>query len=225
MTGPRERHLQVARTARYWTLGDPNSASDVWFVLHGYGQLARRFLVRFGPVDGPRRCIVAPEALSRFYVGGQGRHGPESRVGATWMTREDREHEIEDYVRYLDDVARDVLGTRRPERVTVLGFSQGVATASRWTVLGALRPARLLLWGDYLPPDLDLARARAAWRDTEVILVRGAHDPTLDDPVLADAETARVAAAGLTTRLLSYPGRHEIDAATLRALAVGASDG
>jgi predicted esterase len=222
---PAERHLAVARTARYWILGDPTAASDVWFVLHGYGQLARRFLVRFGPIDHPTRCIVAPEGLSRFYLGEQGRHGPASRVGATWMTREDREHEIDDYVRYLDGVARDVLGARRPGVVTVLGFSQGVATACRWTVLGALRPERLLLWGDFLPPDLDLARARAAWRDTEVVLVRGAGDPTLADPMLADAESGRAEVAGLALRLVSYPGGHEIDPTTLRTLAAGAAGG
>lgn len=225
MTDARERHLEVPRTARYWSLGDPTSADDIWFVLHGYGQLARRFLTRFGPIDHPTRCIVAPEALSRFYVGGQGRHGPASRVGATWMTREDREHEIDDYVRYLDAVARDVLGARGPDGVTVLGFSQGVATASRWTVLGTLRPARLVLWGDFLPPDLDLARARVAWQGTEVVLARGTEDTTLADTVLADAESARVSAAGLPLRLLPYSGGHEIDQTTLRALATGATQG
>jgi len=225
MTDRRERHLEVVRTARYWTLGDPTAARDLWFVLHGYGQLARSFLGRFGPIDHPTRCIVAPEALSRFYVGGQGRHGPGSRVGATWMTREDRQHEIDDYVRYLDALARDVLGAREPDGVTVLGFSQGVATASRWTVLGALRPARLVLWGDFLPPDLDLARARAVWQGTEVILVRGTDDLTLADTVLADAESARVSEAGLSLRLVSYPGGHEIDPTTLKALATGALPG
>ena len=149
----REYHIPVTKTARYWTLGDADGAvADVWFVLHGYKQLARRFLKRFAPIAGASRLIVAPEALSRFYVRSQpGRHGPESVVGATWMTREDREVEIRDYVAYLDRLAETVgVGEGAP---TILGFSQGVATATRWAVHGRVRPRRLILWGDVTPND------------------------------------------------------------------------
>ena len=54
---------------------------------------------------------MAPEALSRFYADvTPGRHGPTSTVGATWMTREDRENEIRDYVAYLDEMTDHVCG-------------------------------------------------------------------------------------------------------------------
>lgn len=95
-TGAEEHHLTVERTARYWTLGEAESAEEVWVVLHGYKQLARRFIRRFKPLDNGRRLIVAPEGLSRFYVSpSEGRHGVASVVGATWMTREDRRAEID----------------------------------------------------------------------------------------------------------------------------------
>ncbi len=103
---PSEHHITVARTARYFTIGDP-AATEIWFVCHGYGQLAARFLKRFEPITEGARLVVAPEGLSRFYVGsGERRDQP---VGATWMTREDRLHEIADYVKYLDAVYADVL--------------------------------------------------------------------------------------------------------------------
>jgi predicted esterase len=214
---PVERHLEVTRTARYWTLGDQARAHpEVWFVLHGYKQLARRFLRRFEPVDDGRRLIVAPEALSRFYVSPEpGRHGPESVVGATWMTREDRESEIRDYVAYLDRLAGVVL--HGGERVTVLGFSQGVATATRWVTYGAIRPARLVLWADLLPPDLDMGRAAAALAGTEVLLVRGEDDRSLAPRLVAD-EAGRLSAAGIGYRTIVYPGGHDIDAGTLMDL-------
>lgn len=214
--GAVEHHLEVVRTARYWTLG-PAGVDDLWIVLHGYAQLARRFLRRFQPIaDGSRR-VVAPEALSRFYAGAErGRHGPESVVGATWMTREDRLHEIRDYVAYLDRL----LGVEaaRAGRVTVLGFSQGVATATRWAVQGAVRPARLILWGDFIPPDLDPGRARAALAGVDVVLVRGSGDAALS-PRLAAEESDRLAGAGISVRRVAYEGGHDIDAATLVALA------
>ena len=54
-----EHHLSVARTARYYTLGEPG-ATEVWFVCHGYGQLAGRFLRRFEPIaDGFRVSLGA----------------------------------------------------------------------------------------------------------------------------------------------------------------------
>jgi predicted esterase len=219
--GAVERHLEVRRTARYWVLGEEVAAPrEAWFVLHGYGQLARRFLHRFQALDDGTRRVVAPEALSRFYPGdGTGRHGSASVVGATWMTREDREREIDDYVGYLDRLDATV-GATLPGGVprTVLGFSQGVATAARWTVLGAIRPARLILWGDFLPPDLDLGRAREAWARTEVLLVRGTRDPALSDAATARRESEAVAEASVGLRHVSYDGGHDIDQATLRLL-------
>ena len=139
-----EHRLTAPRTARYFTLGsDAAALGEVWFVLHGYGQLAARFLTGFAPIDDGTRLVVAPEALSRFYVDHANR-----KVGASWMTREDRLAEIDDYVRYLDAVRAEVLrdGTPRQSSVHVLGFSQGAAAAARWTASGAGPVDRLVLW-------------------------------------------------------------------------------
>ncbi|HSG08570.1 MAG TPA: hypothetical protein VLA36_09435 [Longimicrobiales bacterium] len=222
MSQAREHHLEVSRTARYWVLGADNEApEEVWFVLHGYRQLARRFLRRFQPLDDGARVIVAPEGLSRFYVEtSPQRHGPTSAVGAAWMTREDREHEITDYVGYLDSLSRKILGAfGSPPTVTVLGFSQGVATACRWTVLGDMRPQRLALWGDFLPPDLPLERARVAWRATQILRVRGDRDPIFRDRTAAGMEEERLRAAGVGSNVLEFEGGHEIDPRALSALA------
>jgi predicted esterase len=216
--GAVEHHISVTKTARYWTLGHKD-APEVWFVLHGYKQLARRFLRRFTPIDEPGRLIVAPEALSRFYISAEpGRHGPASVVGATWMTREDRLVEIEDYVDYLDTLADSYRADERS--VTVLGFSQGVATATRWVVHGRVRPTRLLLWGDYTPPDLALGLAGAALEGVDVALVRGDDDPGIDE-TLAAQEAERLRGAGIAYRTINYGGGHDIDAETLRSLVGG----
>lgn len=217
-----ERHIAVTRTARYWMLGAGRGRpSEAWFVLHGYRQLARRFLRRFEGIAGAGRLVVAPEALSRFYVESEvGRHGPGSVVGATWMTREEREHEIGDYVAYLDAVAREVLdGLGTEPGITVLGFSQGVATASRWVTYGKVRPRRVILWGDYLPPDLDMERASATLGRAELVVVRGTRDRSLSARLEAD-EAERMEAVGLAARTVTYRGGHDVDEPTLRALLV-----
>lgn len=215
-----EHHIQVPRTARYWTLTPDGPVRERWIVLHGYKQLARRFLRRFEGLEEQGVAVVAPEALSRFYVSPEpGRHGPESVVGATWMTREDRLAEIADYVGYLDRVAAEVGGDGVP--LTVLGFSQGVATAARWVTLGAVRPARMVLWGDTAPPDLDVARAAEALRDVDLVLVRGTEDRAVS-PVRAREEAQRLDAAGIAYSVRSYPGGHDIHRGTVEEL-VGAA--
>lgn len=220
----REHRLEVLRTARFYTLGPRGTPlHEAWFVLHGYRQLASRFLRRFEVLDDGTRLLVAPEALSRFYVDpSPGRHGSEARVGATWMTREDRLAEIGDYVRYLDAVLEAILSElpEPPARVVVLGFSQGCHTAARWTVLGRVRPARLFLWGDYLPHDLPEAKARERLGSTGVTVVHGRRDPSLRSELM-EAHEARLRALGVRFEHVLYDGGHEIEAEPLLRLAGG----
>jgi predicted esterase len=202
-----EHHLGVRRTARYFTLGPAAAgAREVWIVLHGYGQLAARFLRHFATLDDGARCLVAPEGLSRFYA----EAGRNDKIGASWMTREDRLVEIDDYIRYLDALYDEVtIGTAGGERVTVLGFSQGTATAARWLAQGNARAGRLILWGGEVPPDLDLAAARDRWRNTDLTLVVGSEDSYITPKVLARDEQ-RLRAHGIAFRVERFDGGHEI---------------
>ncbi len=98
-----ERHIRVTRTARVQLLGNPGPlVGEIWFGCHGYGQLASDLARQLEVLHAPDRLVVVPEALSRFYLDPLDRRASERRVGATWMTREDREAEISDYVSYLD---------------------------------------------------------------------------------------------------------------------------
>lgn len=222
----REHHIQVARTARYHTLGDPGSdVREVWFVCHGYRQLAGRFIQRFSGIADGSRMIVAPEGLSRFYVNPEERaHGPEDLVGATWMTREDRESEIQDYVRYLDQVHDAVMselgGTARS--VVVLGFSQGSHTVSRWVTLGNVRPAGLILWGAYPPPDLPQAEAAQRLGSTRLLLVAGTSDRYWTEQSRT-GEEARLESLGVSYRTRTFEGGHEIDRKVLSEIAADVS--
>jgi predicted esterase len=209
-----EHHFSTSRSARYFTLGSPEHAAELWLVCHGYGQLASRFLERFRPLETERRCIVAPEGLSRFYL----TESPaERRVGASWMTREDRLHEIDDYVRYLDALYAQIVP--RGARVTALGFSQGTATVCRWTALGSARVDRLIVWGGEVPPDLDLADARVGerLRASGLTLVFGSGDQFFTPKIIAATE-ARLREHKIPYELVPFEGGHEIDDATLRGL-------
>jgi predicted esterase len=217
-----ESHISVTRTARYYTLGGSvHSPGEVWFVCHGYGQLAAYFARHFEPLDDGRRLIVVPEALSRFYFGDPRRpHGADATVGATWMTREDREREIEDHVRYLDALFTHIRGQRgrARARVTVLGFSQGVATVCRWLARGAARADRLVLWGGKLPPDIFPLPPTSPLRSLTVTMVVGASDEYITPAVAAEQE-ALLRGEKLPYEMCRFDGGHTMDADVLRELA------
>ena len=233
----KERHIRVARTGRYYTLG-PNDPppEEIWVVCHGYRQLARRFLPRFAGLDDGKRLIVAPEGLSRFYLhDNELRHGKEVPIGATWMTREDRESEIEDYVGFLDAVLAEVTrnlgdapiggveGKGRDvdkgcPRLTVLGFSQGAQTVSRWVAAGEMATERIILWGGYLPDDFDLDRGLDRLRSATLVLVRGLDDPYISEEVHASQEK-RLQELGVPFQSVTHPGGHQLNAALLADVA------
>lgn len=217
-----EHRLDVRRSARWYSLGAPGPATrEVWLVLHGYRQLAGRFLRRFEPLRDGGRWIVAPEALSRFYVEETvGRHGPGSLVGASWMTREDREAEIADYVDYLDRLGGLLFSRvdREGVRLVVLGFSQGVATAARWATLGSWPPDVLVAWGDTLPPDLDPAEAGRRLAGVDVVLVRGEEDASRRGEEEAK-DDRRLAGWGVRPYRITHAGGHRVDEAPLLELA------
>jgi len=221
-----QRHLAVRRSARYFLLGEASpDVTDVWFVCHGYGQLASDFVKEFECIADPRRLIVAPEALSRFYLAeGEGFHGPESKIGATWMTREDRETEIADYVAYLDALYDEIFRQvpREKAYVTALGFSQGGATANRWLTRGRARADRLLMWGSLIASDSDLNQAATFFRTVELQIVYGTRDRFADSGMIANYEKL-LRENSIPYKLVTFDGGHRMDRDTLKRLAGGVS--
>jgi predicted esterase len=206
--------LMVPRSARFVTAGSFVAVEDVWILCHGYGQLASDFLRQARVLERAGRLIVAPEGLSRFYL------EDHETIGASWMTREDRDSEMTDYVRYLDLLAAqlfDALDTT-PLRVSLLGFSQGVATAARWACRSQPKLDRLVLWGSSLPPELDDEAALAPLKKLRLFIVGGSRDRFLDG-------RARRRQRRLLDRHRvpfeerTFEGGHRLDDDTLRALA------
>lgn len=222
VTAVRTLTLPVTRTARVALLGPATPAiRELWFVLHGYSQLAATFIEDFRPIDDGTRLIIAPEALSRFYDGELSAESHRNgKVGASWMTKESRETEISDYLGYLNAVRAHVsglLGGATP-RVTVLGFSQGGSTASRWVAEGIVPASRLIVWGSSLPMDVDIASPTAPLRRVNLELVIGSRDQFATPP-LVEKETARLNAAGYPFTFRGFDGGHRLDADVLREVA------
>lgn len=204
-----EHHITVPRSARYHTLGQAATAHELWMVLHGYGQLARYFLRPFEGLEQDR-LIAAPEGLSRFYT-----DEAHSRVGATWMTREDREAEIRDQATYLDALTAHLHAQCPPGTpLHVLGFSQGVATACRWAAVTTSPIRQLVLWSGSVPLELEAGSMRGAWSGSKITLVHGEHDPVTPEEVL-QRNAGHLREAGLAHGTLRFNGGHQLDRVAL----------
>ena len=213
----KEHHLRVTRTARYYVRGEIGPRlSQLWFVCHGYGQLAVPFVEGLSVLADETRLLVAPEALSRFYLG-----GAHPSVGASWMTREDRLNEIGDYLDYLNTVdrqIRDLLGDRALS-VFVLGFSQGAATAARWVCRGTVRADCLVLWGESVPPELDQdPDALSKLASLRLVLVAGSRDRFLDARRRRE-QRARLQEKGVRFEEIRFNGGHRLDDEVLLRIA------
>ncbi len=207
-----EHHLSTPRTARYHTVGDPASAKHIWIVLHGYDQLARYFLRPFEGLETDR-LIAAPEGLSRFYS-----DIAHTRVGATWMTREDRDHEIMDQTAYLDRLADHLQQQCQPGTpLSVLGFSQGVATACRWALSSKVTMERLVLWGGTIPPEPDATALREKLNGMKVELVHGEQDRLVKEQALLH-NGSRLREAGIDHQIIRFTGGHELERLTLKRI-------
>ena len=211
MTDAQSHHIPISRQARFFTLGDPQNASEIWFVLHGYGQLASFFIRNFTPFQGPEKLFVAPEGLSRFYL-----KDFKGRVGATWMTREDRLTEIEDYISYLNTLGRTILGnlSQPPSRIGVLGFSQGVSTAMRWVFSGAFQCQHLILWAGSLPPEIELSEHLPRFEKMRLSLAMGSRDQ-FATPIMWEERLTQLRELGIPFDDHLFEGEHRLDRETL----------
>ncbi|MET4073399.1 phospholipase [Hymenobacter sp. UYCo722] len=212
-----EHHLTVARTARYQQLGElSNRTRRVWFVCHGYGQLAKYFVRHFAFLTENQAdtVVIAPEGLSRFYLQGNG-----GRVGASWMTRDDRLAEIDDHIGFLNQLAALVLAKCPAEvEITVLGFSQGTATVGRWLTRAIFRPVHLILWAGGFPNDIAADAARKLLASLRLSLVIGTADEYIS-VAEATEQQQQLVQLGAAPNLVVFEGRHELSRAVLESLA------
>ncbi|MCX6218676.1 phospholipase [Spirosoma sp.] len=213
-----EHHLPVRRTARYYTVGKlTEQTKRIWFCLHGFGQLAQYFGRKFSDLDDGQTLIVVPEGLSRMYL-----DTSYQRIGASWMSREDRDHEISDYVSYLNDLYDLILNGHESGKaglhITFFGFSQGAATACRWLNNGHAHADRLILWAGYFPQGLADMIDSAKFSHTDMHYVYGRQDEYIRELADVNGYINRLKADAPTLQITAFDGTHRVEPAVLMAL-------
>lgn len=216
----KELSLPFEYTARYYKLGEiTKDTKHVWFVIHGYGQLAQFFIKKFNSIEKKGVCVIAPEGLSRFYLEDIPTRmaGGNNRVGASWMTRENREMDIENYINYLQSVYAAELESTENIKVTLLGFSQGAATATRWAISGKPFFDRFVLWAGIFPVDMDFSIGQDILGKKEIISVYGDKDPFIT-PDRIQEMTNLCEKLKVKPKQVVFDGQHEINDQALNSL-------
>lgn len=213
-----EQHLTVQRTARYYTIGKrTDQTTNLWFCLHGFGQLAQYFGKKFTGLDDGQTLVVVPEGLSRLYLNGE-----YNRVGASWLTREDKAHEINDFLVYLNSLHDLILAGQNPSdyHITLLGFSQGAATACRWLNAGHIRADRLILWAGYFPNGFQDVIEPAKLVGVETHYVYGRQDEFIAQLDDAEGYLRRMQTDVPGLQLTAFDGGHRVEPGVLQGLTV-----
>lgn len=213
-----EKDITIQYKSRYFKLGELTAnTKEIWFVLHGYGQLAQYFLNKFKKLPEKDIVVIAPEGLSRFYlqdVTTRSQTG-NNRVGASWMTRENRLMDIENYLTYLNSIYTQEVTRELP--VKLLGFSQGAATASRWAMQERVAFSSLILWAGIFPNDIDFEKGKEFFKTKDVKIVFGNADQFLTPERIEEIKVL-LTKLSLPFNPTVFNGAHEIDEPTLLKL-------
>lgn len=203
------QYIKISKSIRYQTFGEV-TAPHLIIALHGYGQLVEYFIENFKEVDSKLHYVFTPEATHRFYL-----NGTSGRVGASWMTRELRLLDIEENNEYLDNCLNFILSKQNYKKITVIGFSQGGATAARWVAATEHKIDELILWASTFPedvlPELDNPKMQAIYK----IFALGSKDPYFEGYKFDEANHYY---QSLGFKVVNYDGDHKIYSKVLKEM-------
>ncbi len=207
-----ENFIKIEKIARYYT-NNPvlKNVNCVWIVIHGYAELAREFINQFNFLSGENILLIAPEGLSKFYF--------RNKIGASWMTKEDRLNEINDYTNYLENVFNDIKSKYDlcESQINLLGFSQGVHTAVRWFIKSNYHFDNLILCSSEFPRDADFKKLREKLSKSVLIYITGSHDEVVSQKSIDESFTL-LKSNDIKFKEIIFEGKHEIPKETLKNL-------
>jgi predicted esterase len=204
--------IKVSKTAQIAVYGEQDKANTLWLVLHGYGQLSAYFIRHFQTLDPQKNFVLSPEGLHRFYL-----NGTSGRVGASWMTKEQRLDDIADNCAYLNQLFAQFYQVHLHKRVVLLGFSQGAATAARWLAEGNGKVDAFVLWAGVFPPDVEWSNYQRRSQFISHYFVVGNQDTYFSEESVAQLQS-EFKKKQLPFQLIQFEGKHEIQQESLLKL-------
>ncbi len=211
---PLENTVTYTRTNSYTTLNTLSETTEnVWIVMHGLGYLSRYFIRHFDGLPSDKNYIIAPQAPSKYYL-----DASFTRVGASWLTKEDTQRETQNVMTYLDGV---LTAEKIPENcnLIILGFSQGVSIASRWVAQSKIECDQLVLYAGGIPNELRPSDFDfLSKKHTKVTVIVGDNDEYVTDKRRkTESKKIRKLFSGKAEEIL-FEGGHEVKRDLINAL-------
>ncbi len=192
-------------------------AGRLLVLFHGYAQSAGDILDAARRIPGVSTwTLVSVQALHRFYS------RDNTKIIASWMTRQDRDLAIADNVAYVESVIDTAIGPSGHRVIgssghriigssditlVFLGFSQGASMAYRAARLGRHKASGVVALGGDIPPEVkDLGAPGAEW--PPVLIGAGVRDTWYTATKLAEDE-AFLRGRGAPLEVVRFEGGHE----------------
>lgn len=197
--------IQVQKTARYHALENNSEIKKIWIVCHGYGYLSQYFIKKFEGLNVPGTLIIAPEGFSKFYL-----EGLNGKVGASWMTSDNRKIDIQDNIAYLNTLYDHLIATYGQVEINVLGFSQAACTVCYWLNDAYAKINQLVLWAGMFPADMDYEINKEIYDPIDVHWVVGNKDHLINSEKVNE-HNAILINAGIKFKHHTFQGGHNIN--------------
>ena len=203
-----EHHIGFNFSAPYYTLNElTNQTTDVWIACPGYGQLGKYFIRRFDVFDPQKHFVIVLQGLSKFYLPDQ------KNVGASWMTREGRETDMQNQKSYFDAVITEIFQGKplHEFNIHLMGFSQGVSMISRMAAHASIDFQTMVLWAGGFPPELAPSDFNHVNDKAQLKVVIGDKDEfyALDKNYQPEVDKME-AVIGLKPDIIVFNGIHEV---------------
>jgi len=206
-----EKEISYNITNTYSTLNTlTEKTKHVWFVCHGIDYLSRYFLKYFKELNTEENYVIAPQASSKHYLGSAYKH-----VGASWLTKENTDVEIENNMHYFDAVF-EAENIPKTVNLIVLGYSQGVSIATRYVAKRQLQCSQMILLSGGLPNELTADIFK--FLNAKVTLVYGDNDEFITKEIMQQEKYKIKKIFGNKVNIVTFKGKHEVKKEIINSL-------
>ncbi len=210
----REKQVSYQITNTYSVLNEfTEKTKNVWLVCHGLGYLSRYFLRHFNHLEASKNYIIAPQAQAKYYLKEDFRH-----VGASWLTKENTEPEIENVINYLDKVYAEENLAKAPNLI-ILGYSQGVSVATRFLSRRKIICDQLILHSGKVPAELTPEDFEFL-KNTKITYLYGTEDEYLKKGIVKIEEERLQLLFPRNFEIITYKGGHDFNTEIIEKLSL-----
>ncbi|MBZ9627613.1 esterase [Psychroflexus sp. CAK57W] len=184
---------------------------NIWIACHGIGYLSKFFISYFEDLDPKLNYIIAPQAPSKYYQTKAYKY-----VGASWLTKENRELETENVLNYLDALL-EMQELPTDKKIILFGFSQGVSVVTRWMAQRKIQCDHLVIHSGSIPYEFD-SSSFAYLPDLKTSIIYGTQDEYLtEERIQSQLELAKTIFPN-PPEILKFKGKHVMHKASLKKI-------